>query len=315
MSRDIKKKIALMMWPFIVVFLLLSLVAALHWYLTLDTADFSLKDFSLKPLLAAMAFQILALAVTVLAWHINLFFHRVRTITALQSVVMVGINAIGKYTPGKVWGAVARGAALLKIAPNPKVVVMATLSEQLALIHSGTVFLGLTYLYRNGFHGLLIAGVILSFLSLWCVTRSEKMMIFLVRFLRRTSSKEANIFDSGFRESYLLVFAMLSLMWVLVSLVLYFCLLAYTPQLMPDAVEIFTVTLLSYMGGFIAFFSIAGLGVREGIMVAMLSSYVGVSGAFYISLVHRLITAFFDVLLAVIALILMGRAFKINKEE
>ena len=62
--------------------------------------------------------------------------------------------------------------------------------------------------------------------------------------------------------------------------------------------------MLSYLGGFAAFFAPAGIGVREGLVVALLSPAIGINAALYIALLHRLITAGIDIALGALALLL-----------
>ena len=97
-----------LLWPALMLFMLGSLFAALNWYFAQDLEGFSLASLSAVHLLVAVGLQFLAIAAVVLSWHINLRGQGIHPLAFDQSVIMVGISTIGKYTPGKVWGMLAR---------------------------------------------------------------------------------------------------------------------------------------------------------------------------------------------------------------
>ncbi len=283
-------------WPLLFVFIVLSLAIAMQWFfsLELDRSFFEILDYA--DLATAIAVQGLVLAVVILAWQYNLRLHGLKEITFRQSLTMVGINAVGKYTPGKVWGILARGTALLKISGDKRVVVQATLVEQLALFHSGAAVSLIAFLFGKTQVGFAIAMIVLSMLSVIIVARFGHLVAYLRAKLLKRNVESEPITDAGFKQSYIFVWTLLTVVWILSAVVLRFCIAACHAEAEVPNSEILLITSMAYLGGFLAFFSIAGLGVREGLMVAMLSTHMEVETAVYVSILHRFATLLFDVL-------------------
>jgi uncharacterized membrane protein YbhN (UPF0104 family) len=314
MQEGFKKLFDLLLWPVLVLFLLASMLAILHWYMALDLDGFSLDDFSNGYLLLGILCHICALVAVILAWHWNLRFHGVRGLGLLHSAVMVGFYAVGKYTPGKIWGMVARGAALYRISREQKGVILPTLTEQVALVHSGIVIAAFGFLAAHEYFAVMIVFALLVFPSIWCVARGGGLILRMIRLFDKRNRFEGVVPTVGFKESYPWIFLILAIMWVLASLVLWCCVQSYGAATPPGFPQVAFVTITAYLGGFAAFFSLAGLGVREGVIVAMLGPYLGTSAALYVSLIHRLITAGCDVALGLVSLLFLNSSAEKRQE-
>ena len=68
-------------------------------------------------------------------------------------------------------------------------------------------------------------------------------------------------------------------------------------------IDVTLITISAFIGGFIAVFAPGGLGVREGVMVSMLTPHVGLAAAFSISILHRIISILFDLILGLFSLV------------
>lgn len=315
MQSGVKKLYEVLLWPALLIFLLASLLIALRWYSSLDLEGFAIKNFATGYLVLAMLTHAVSLACFILAWHRNLQLHNVGNISCLQSTIMVGIYGIGKYTPGKIWGIVARGLALHRISLQPGKVVQATLTEQLALLHSGLMAGSLAFLAMNKYYGILAFALPVFLFSVWWVSLGGHFILKLMQLIGRKKLETGFMISAEFKKSYVTVFVLLTIIWVQGAVVLYFCIKSYSNVAGPGAFEILVILVGASFGGFAAFFSIAGLGVREGILVAALSPYFGISAAVYISLIHRLITVAFDVVLGMLALLLLKSRFAGSEEQ
>lgn len=293
----------MLFWPALLGFIFLSVILALQWFFSVDIGGSFLQILDYSQLAAAGVFQALALLVVILAWLLNLRQHGLRSIDFLQAATMVGINAIGKYSPGKVWGILARGSALLKLAGNRNTVIQATLIEQLALFHSGGVLALLAFCFHEGYLAAGLASMLLALLSVAVVARGGILVPRLKALLGKYAFDVSEHPGHAFKTSYIIVFTLLGLVWLLSALVLYFSIAAYQGEVSVGIWEIMLITTLAYLSGFLAFFSFAGLGVREGVMTAMLSLHMDLSVALYISIIHRFITLLFDVMLGCFALV------------
>lgn len=306
MSSRKKKLTDALLWPVLMLVLITSLLAALHWYMSLNLGGFPFDAFAPGFLLLAAAFQALALCMAAIAWHMNLQLQGIQKLSLLQSLVMTGFSAIGKYIPGKIWGMLARGVAFYRISPQKDRIVLATLIEQLALLHSGLIMAALAFLAIQGHTAGIGLLILISVPSVWWVASGGSQMLRLIRLLDRKKQLGNVWHPSDLRKSYPAVFLSLAFMWFMVVLALWFCVQAYGGEADMDLALVVLATVLSYLGSFAAFFSPAGLGVREGIIVAMLGPHVGVSAALYISVLHRLITAGCDVALGIVSLLFVN---------
>ncbi|MEX2468335.1 MAG: lysylphosphatidylglycerol synthase domain-containing protein [Pseudohongiellaceae bacterium] len=302
MNSVARSPLSALMWPALLLFMLGSLLAALHWYFSQDLEDFSLAQFAPGYLIAAVLLQVIAIAAVIVSWHLNLLGQGVERLRISQSLAMVGISVIGKYTPGKVWGLLARGAVLYRHDGRRMPAVVSALVEQAALAHSALILVITTFLvYR---YNLALGALALALMlpSVWWAARSEALLTWLVRRLSKYKQFEIG----GIRACYPAVCLTLLLMWTLNSAVLWLLTLAYGVEQMPPVSLLLLASILSYLGGFAAFFAPAGIGVREGLLVAMIGPFVGVSVAIYISLLQRLVTTGVDISLGGAALLMLG---------
>jgi hypothetical protein len=308
MTRQPRTLWKVLFWPCLLLFVLSALFGMVHWYLQLDLQGFSLEIFDARYLCLAVLFHGIALALSIGSWHLNLHKHGLHHLPFLQSLAMTGLSTLGKYTPGKVWGILARGAAVQKIAGKTQTAATSALTEQIALLHSGAAVALLCLMAGSGWGWPAIAGsaLIAAATAFWLAHSGTPVWHLLRRIDRKGRLHGINP-DRDFKAAYPWVFSGLCAMWVAASLVLWAGVRAYGMPAPPDLAEVTLITLLAYFAGFAGFFAPAGLGIRDGIMVAMLTPHTGVGPALYISLLHRLITAGFDLVLGSLSLFLVDK--------
>lgn len=303
----------LLFWPMLILLGILSIIAILRSSLHINLLSMPFDELNTNRIFFALILQTIVLILAIFSWQYNLKHHGLAEVKMIQSMAMIGINAIGKYTPGKIWGMFARGAALLKISSDKQLVILATFVEQIALFHSGVVLAYIAYSEIKETFIPMAVVIIGGILSVYIVSRSARLLIRFKMFLNKKKEQEDLFQAFGFKTSYFLVFTFSSLMWLLSALALYFCITSYSTEIVISFSEILWITASSYLAGFLAIFSLAGLGVREGVMVMMLSPHMDVSAAVYISVIHRLVTVVPDVTLGLIAF-LSSKRFLENKE-
>lgn len=308
MNRQPRTLWKILFWPFLLLFVLAALFGMVHWYLQLELQGFSLEIFDVRFLGLAVLFHGLALALSIGSWHVNLHQHGMHQLSLLQSLAMTGLSTLGKYTPGKVWGILARGAAVQKITGKAQTAATSALTEQIALLHSGAAVALLCLVASSGWGWPVISGIglIAAATAFWLAHSGTPIWHLLRRIDRKGRLNDINP-DRDFKAAYPWVFFGLCAMWLAASLVLWAGVRAYGMPAPPGLAEVTLITLLSYFAGFASFFAPAGLGVRDGIMVAMLTPHTGVGPALYISLLHRLITAGFDLVLGLLSLFLVKK--------
>ncbi len=150
---------------------------------------------------------------------------------------------------------------------------------------------------------------LLALSSIFLISRFDELVVnAMFKLLRRAP---VTLMHTGFRKSYKLVFVLMALMWVLSAMTLYLLMTAFGAVSGWSISALIWITVMSYLSGFLAFFTPAGLGVREGVIVAILSTQMSIEVAISISVLHRLITLFFDFLLGGLAL-LFGNSHLLN---
>jgi len=296
-----KSRLQVVIWPALYVFILFSVLLALDWAFSLEIDRQLFDVLSYQWLSAAIFSQALVIIVFIKAWQYNLRLHELSQISFLQATLMIGINSIGKYTPGKVLGVLARGSALYKMAGDGKVVVQATIVEQLALVHSGVLVALLSWLIDKNSHTLALLLLVLGLFSILLIARFDELVVNSA--FKLLKKPPVTLMHTGFRQSYKVVFSLMALMWVISALTLYLLMGAFDVANGWSIYALIWITVISYLSGFLAFFTPAGLGVREGVIVAILSTQMSIDVAISISVLHRLITLMFDFLLGALALL------------
>lgn len=147
--------------------------------------------------------------------------------------------------------------------------------------------------------------MLLAILSVHMLASSGAPLWHLLRRFDRAGRLQDLRPDQDFSAAYPYVCTGLFLMWLAASAVLWAAVRAYGTAVPPSFTEVTLITLLAYFAGFASIFAPAGLGVRDGIIAAMLATYTGAGPALYISLLHRLITAGFDLILGLLSLLLV----------
>jgi hypothetical protein len=107
------------------------------------------------------------------------------------------------------------------------------------------------------------------------------------------------------RGDYLLAIAVQVLQWLLMGLGLWLTALAVADLPVGSIPDFISASALSATVGFLAFFAPGGLGVREGILLVVLSPLAGAEAAAIIAVAARLVLTAADVLLGAAGLVLL----------
>lgn len=255
-------------------------------------------SLSIPTIVGSFLFALAAIAANVKAWQAMLreLDHDLPTVTVGQ-IFLVG--QLGKYLPGSVWAFVlqmelSRRAGVPRARSFAASLVLVGLSTTAALVLG---LFGIPTLVEVG--GAAVWGVaILAPIALICAIPPvlSRLVDLFLRILGRSR------LGHRLRAKGLLhVVAWSVLAWALFGL--HFWLLGVgvtghlTPSL-PDAVGSFA---LAMTAGLLAVASPSGLGIREAVLVAALSPFVGVGVALGVALASRLILTGADVLAAGVA--------------
>lgn len=290
-------------WPAVLALTLLVIVLVTQWLLSLELNAGFWELLRIPWVLAALLAQGLCAAAAVYNWKWILELNGAEGITFRQALTMLGLNAIGKYAPGKVVGALARAAWLVRQNGDTRLAVRATLVEQVAMLHVGAALMVVAWLMKEAW---VAAAILLAALALLTVPVLSHWGGWIVAWAsRRMGRGEADPVKlvDAFARSYWAACGIMLVIWLGSVLVLYCCILSVgqTPRF--DIWWLIWVGTLAYLGGFLAFFLPAGIGAREGVMVVMLGTQMDLGVAVYVALLHRLVTLAVDCLQGAMALV------------
>lgn len=253
-------------------------------------------------LLVAVVMQIMVGLALVNAWKSLLDSQTGSPLLFSECSAQIGITLLGKYLPGKVWGLIGRNFLLTQRGVSQSNALGLLLVDQI-LIFTSSAFIGLaaliafysaaaSILYIFAF-GLLLGllGKNLAAVINWALRKAKFLFARLV-----TSNEPMQL---TIEPGYLLrSFSAYSLYWVLGALVL--CLLFY-PLIESDLRGGITIIVaavpLAMLLGFVAIWAPGGIGVREGVLIAILGIQMPLDQAAIIAICFRLVCILFDLAL------------------
>ncbi|HET7543688.1 MAG TPA: hypothetical protein VFK05_27635 [Polyangiaceae bacterium] len=247
-------------------------------------------------------------------WHVAVnTLSAVNKVTFPQSFATVNTSGLTRYVPGKVWNLALQMYWLTQLGISKSLVVYVNLINLFVGIVT-EVMLGVAYLLLSSDEiplsttlSLLAVLLVLDF----CVIRFQSQILnwafsLLERVLKRDFPR-SDIPVALMVRLHVIQFASCFLFGIGAYLL---CLgLGY--RLLPrEALLIMASLLLSEVGGILAVLAPGGLGVREGIMYAMLAGASTAAISLVLPLAVRAVTMIVDVLLGLIGLKLLRQFVK-----
>lgn len=199
-------------------------------------------------------------------------------------------SIFGKYVPGKIWGMIIR----MRVKPAPDIsktdVVLSSVLEGVMITASGFL-VGLIAILRY-----------FSANYVWILTCSAVAILTVIFlhpkifyfFMNRLLSKLGKpIFPPKDRVSYAKMLALLGFSvfsWMIAGLGFFTFLHAFYPLEWTHLIDIASIAGFSFAVGNVAFFAPGGFGVREGVLLIFLSSFMPESAAVLLALMTRIQT-------------------------
>lgn len=218
-----------------------------------------------------------------------------------ESFRQLAIVSVGKYLPGKVWGAIARGAVLARRGAGTREILLATFHEQYLLLAASVLvcLLCVALLAGPGVAWVIACLGGLAFIASF-YGQATGLRVFGY-FANRIGREHKKAMDSFEWSRYSVLCARFIILWVLNGLIFAGLYLAIFPESLTIG-RVSTLLLANTAGitaGFLALFAPAGIGVREGVSGAILSSIMPLADALMLGLVFRLWVTVVDLGLAV----------------
>jgi uncharacterized membrane protein YbhN (UPF0104 family) len=247
-------------------------------------------------------------------WHVAVnALSTVNKVTFAQSFATVNTSGLTRYVPGKVWNLALQMYWLTKLGISKPLVVYVNLVNLFVGIVT-EVILGLAYLLLSSDEIPLTTSLsllsALLVLDACVIVFQSQILNLLITFINRVLKRDlprSNVPAKLMLQLHAIQFVSCFAFGIGAYLL---CLgLGYGFSLR-DALLIMASLLLSEVGGILAVLAPGGLGVREGIMYAMLAGASTAALSLVLPLAVRAVTMAVDVLLGLIGLKLLRQFVK-----
>jgi hypothetical protein len=218
----------------------------------------------------------------------------------------LGLFTAGKYLPGKVWGALARGTRLGQAGSTLGGAAQATLVEQVLVFHSAAALCALigAWVLDDAWRLPLAAVALILLLAGLPIGRIGVSTARAVLVLLRPQMETAAI-PAISAPAYMRLFAIYFLAWFLHGLVLV-CVaaafLGHEPEARLVASMVFA-NAAAMLVGFVAVFAPAGIGVRDATLASLLAVSMPLADAALLAIVARMFSVAADLVAGTLAVL------------
>lgn len=269
------------------------------------------EKLNLHFLWLALVFNIVYLVVETVAWQRLLVLSVGKAISLAASFTHVSMLLAGKYLPGKVWGMFARGYHLARLDVSPSQSIRATYLEALISTHAGVCLGVLLWMLSTQARWQWLA---------WFAAVSSVPVVFvlhhrLVPVVKNpiakwwSAARGAMSFGRLRLRGYTEMFVIYMFDWASIGALSICLYLAFidAPLTLELACLLLGANALGMIAGFFAVFAPAGLGVREGVMAAVLVQMMPLADAGLLVVMLRVWLTVADVVCGGTSLLLFSR--------
>lgn len=268
---------------------------------------------SVENLPAAILTQFAALTLFIFAWY--LFVRNHYRLGFQESAAQIGVTLTGKYLPGKVWGLLGRSYLLTRLGISKSLAADLLIADQFVTFYSGILVAALAFATLQNLWLGIIAALVAAVATPILLHSYRKVVDWLgghLKFLGRRFQILSDDAGSPPQARHLTVIAIVYCThWLTLCLVL---LLLFWPALSADAWHNSLLLLAAIPAGmllgFLALWAPGGIGVREGVIIAVLASNLSLELATAIAITYRLLCIGNDLITGLIALQFYARSGK-----
>jgi len=209
---------------------------------------------------------------------------------ALRQLASIYIYSnVAKYVPGSVWNYVARAHLGRQQDISQRQIWVANFVEVVTALFTGLTLYGVSLLWPHRHQPMLPTWMILLAALILCLSVSPIGLDILLRiitvFQRKGDVEQSPVRVQG---EYIFVYLIMSLIiWVIISFAFFMLIQSLYPLPFQHLTEVTGAYSFSFVAGLLAVGLPQGLGVREGILVVVLSSLVPLPLSFSIAIMTR----------------------------
>lgn len=240
----------------------------------------------------------LMLAISLL-WLLAVYLvhcHLWRSITTTLGGVEIGlksslriyfVSSLGRYIPGKLWQIAGMAVLAQKAGISPVAATAASINGQFAFLTSGLVYLALLLPGWGGNAPLVAAALLLGTGVALFVLLTSRARHWLAERVGPRVRAGLDALDRLTWQRALMLWLAYAGTWVLLGVAFVVFTNAFVPLQRADYLHIAGTVAAAYLFGYVAFFSVAGLGIREAVMLGLLSQVMPASAALVVSVASR----------------------------
>ena len=300
--------------PFLLIILLLCLCAA-GLALVSSIGEFDPEVlFGNEMLLTALAMQVFASILFVLVWKTLLIKQADIFVSFFEASSHIGVTLLGKYIPGKVWGLVGRTYLLKGHNVALSTAVNLLFLDQTLTFSSGIVISAIFLSAAlSGLWSLFIAFLALAGLVILLKMYSKIGEYFFNMMQSRLKQKDVEkidyiesdqpSFDPVKPKAFYVGQGIYLIHWIATAIALsLFVYPLIADSFVLNSLLITAAIPLAMLSGFVILWAPGGIGVREGVIIGILSMHLPLDTAVIIAITYRLICIAVDLVFGGIAL-------------
>lgn len=226
------------------------------------------------------------------------------TFSSYQQIYFM--SQLGRYIPGKIWMVVGKFEALRRKGYDLYWVTAASFIEMLLMaLGAGIVLTSCLIITPIDQFGIIsdLAPILLLFGFLFLIF-SKPLIALVFRILQPLLKNIENQVTTHIKSlnngSLIIVSIGYCFSWLIQGVAFYFLIISLKPDLQFSGIIIFTYV-TAWLTGFIAIFSPSGIGVRESIMILLLSLNMSTTEATVVSILARVWSTSVEILITLIS--------------
>lgn len=212
---------------------------------------------------------------------------------ARSSLRIYFVSSLGRYIPGKLWQIAGLAMLSQKAGVSAVAATAASLSAQFAFLTSGLVYLALLMPGWGGRTPVIAAGATLlagagAFFLFTATTMGHDVRAWLTRRFGKRFGNALMLLDRISWRNAIIWWLAYALSWALLGAAFVVFVQAFVPLDGAQRLHVAGTVAAAYLFGYVSFFSLAGLGIREAVMLGLLKAVMPASAALVVSVASRL---------------------------